>query len=63
MDIDQSWRCVDGVVYTVYQMRLAVNKGRVVAKADNNDTWVRGGSQDDICQRPYRGECGFHSVI
>ncbi|XP_028999438.1 lymphocyte antigen 75 isoform X2 [Betta splendens] len=53
-DIDQSWNCVDGVVYTVYQMRLSVNKDRVVASANNNDTWVRGGSEEDVCQRPYR---------
>ncbi|XP_026175387.1 lymphocyte antigen 75 [Mastacembelus armatus] len=48
-----SWHCREGVVYTVYQMGLAVNEGNVVAKGDTSDTWLRGESQDNICQRPY----------
>uniref|UniRef100_A0A3Q0QN43 Lymphocyte antigen 75 n=1 Tax=Amphilophus citrinellus TaxID=61819 RepID=A0A3Q0QN43_AMPCI len=48
------WRCLDGTVYTVYQMLLTVSKGEVALRRESNDTWVRKGSQDNICQRPYR---------
>lgn len=56
------WRCLDGAVYTVYQMGLAVSDGKVIAKRDSSDVWVREGSNDNICQRPYHGECAFPYV-
>lgn len=53
------WRCLDGAVYTVYEMALVLNNDKVSTKRNTSDTWQRGGSQDSICQKPYRGECGF----
>ncbi|KAM9366820.1 lymphocyte antigen 75 [Symphorus nematophorus] len=47
------WRCLDGAVYTVYQMGLAASDGKVAAKRDTNDTWQRQGTKDNICQKPY----------
>lgn len=49
------WRCLDGSVYTAY-VALVVIDGKLATKQDTPDAWVRGGSQDDICQKPYRGE-------
>uniref|UniRef100_A0A665WQD9 Lymphocyte antigen 75-like n=1 Tax=Echeneis naucrates TaxID=173247 RepID=A0A665WQD9_ECHNA len=52
-----SWVCLDGVVKANsvrYEMGLSVNEGKVSAKENTNDTWVRGGSQVDICETPYR---------
>lgn len=56
------WRCMDGAIYTVYEMALVVTNGTLAAKRDTVDTWVRGGSQDNICQKPYRGECGHFGL-
>ncbi|XP_010728238.2 lymphocyte antigen 75 [Larimichthys crocea] len=47
------WRCLEGAVYTVYEMGLVVSDGKVVAKRDTLDNWLREGSQDNICQRSY----------
>ncbi|KAK2853856.1 hypothetical protein Q5P01_006517 [Channa striata] len=52
--VDLGWHCDGGSVYTVYQMDLAVNKGKITAKVNSTDTWVRGGSRESICHRPYR---------
>ncbi|XP_015226780.1 PREDICTED: lymphocyte antigen 75-like [Cyprinodon variegatus] len=49
-----SWRCLGGSVFTVYQMGLTVSKDKVVVRRDSNETWVRGGSQNNICHVPYR---------
>uniref|UniRef100_A0A8C6SQX0 Lymphocyte antigen 75 n=1 Tax=Neogobius melanostomus TaxID=47308 RepID=A0A8C6SQX0_9GOBI len=48
------WRCRNNLVYTVYNMGLsATAEGKVTAKKEFNDTWVLGGSQDSICEKPY----------
>uniref|UniRef100_A0A3B3ZVH9 Uncharacterized protein n=1 Tax=Periophthalmus magnuspinnatus TaxID=409849 RepID=A0A3B3ZVH9_9GOBI len=48
------WKCRNNLVYTIYQIGLsATTDGKVIAKKEFNDTWVLGGSQDSICQKPY----------
>lgn len=48
------WRCRNNLVYTIYNMGLsATAEGTVAAKKEFNDTWVLGGSQDSICDKPY----------
>lgn len=48
------WRCRNNLVYTVYGMGIsATADGKVIAKKEFNDTWVLGGSQDGICDKPY----------
>lgn len=58
------WRCLDGVVYTAYEMTLAVaDLERVTIQRDStNDSWVRGGSQQNICHKPYRGRSSFDLI-
>lgn len=55
------WRCLDGVVYTAYEMTLAVtDQDQVTTKhASSEDSWLRGGSQQNICHKPYRGRSSF----
>lgn len=53
------WRCLDGTIYTVYEMALVFSNSKLVTKRDTTDNWVRGGSSDNICQKAYRGKCGY----
>ncbi|XP_028835601.1 lymphocyte antigen 75 isoform X2 [Denticeps clupeoides] len=60
LDCDQlgtmmTWDCLNGGVFTVYEMSLSrAENGVVVAKRGASDVWVIGGTDEDICQRPYR---------
>ncbi|KAK7877263.1 hypothetical protein WMY93_032017 [Mugilogobius chulae] len=48
------WRCRNNLVYTLHQMGLAATTdGKVLVKKELNDTWVLGGTQDSICDKPY----------
>lgn len=58
-----SWRCLDGAVYTVYEMALVVNSSKVSARRDAVDTWQRGRTQDNICKKPYRSEFGLTFIL
>ncbi|XP_062383151.1 lymphocyte antigen 75 [Sardina pilchardus] len=50
------WLCVGRAVYTNYEMGLT-RDGKttlVIAKRKPTDGWSRGGSEDNICQQPYK---------
>ncbi|XP_055010415.1 lymphocyte antigen 75 isoform X2 [Boleophthalmus pectinirostris] len=48
------WKCTNNLVYTSAQMGLsATSDGNVIVKMEFNETWVLGGSQDNICQKSY----------
>ncbi|XP_061743336.1 lymphocyte antigen 75 [Nerophis ophidion] len=53
-DLLQWWRCLDDALFTAEQAGLVVDGERAAAKRDSYDKWVRAGSQDSVCQRPYR---------
>ncbi|XP_046886441.1 lymphocyte antigen 75 [Hypomesus transpacificus] len=48
------WFCRGGAVYTQYQISLGTAGSSVRAQRESEDVWMRGGSKDNICQRPYR---------
>ncbi|XP_072516907.1 lymphocyte antigen 75 [Salminus brasiliensis] len=49
------WFCYEGSIYTTYQMRLsAIANGTVLAKRDAPDSWIRGGTSENICQQMYQ---------
>ncbi|XP_051528122.1 lymphocyte antigen 75 isoform X2 [Myxocyprinus asiaticus] len=49
------WKCFEDIINTEYHMKLSMGaEDTVTAKRDATDTWKRGGSSENICQRPYR---------
>lgn len=51
------WRCYEGYIITTFQMKLSVNaSGTVTAKRDTSDSWIRGGTTENICEQPYRSK-------
>ncbi|XP_060735001.1 lymphocyte antigen 75 [Tachysurus vachellii] len=49
------WRCYEGYIITTFQMKLSVNaSGSVTAKRNTSDSWIRGGTTENICEQPYR---------
>ncbi|XP_031414808.1 lymphocyte antigen 75 isoform X1 [Clupea harengus] len=49
------WLCVGQAIYTDYEMGLTRGAGAaVVAKRKPADAWRRGGSEENICQQPYK---------
>uniref|UniRef100_A0A8B9J9R7 Lymphocyte antigen 75 n=1 Tax=Astyanax mexicanus TaxID=7994 RepID=A0A8B9J9R7_ASTMX len=49
------WYCNEGSLFTIYQMKLsATANGTVVAKREAPDSWIRGGTSENICQQMYQ---------
>ncbi|KAI5101821.1 lymphocyte antigen 75, partial [Silurus meridionalis] len=54
-DPSLEWRCSEGYIITIFQMKLSVTAGgNVTAKRDASDSWRRGGTTEAICEQPYR---------
>lgn len=50
------WKCEHHSLYGAARYRLALKGGHVVASTNSSDVWKKGGSEESLCDQPYRGE-------
>lgn len=50
------WKCEQYSLYGAAQFRLALKEGHAIAGTNSSDVWKKGGSEENLCAQPYRGE-------
>ncbi|XP_003796020.1 lymphocyte antigen 75 isoform X1 [Otolemur garnettii] len=48
------WKCDHHSVYGAAQYGLALQSGHAIATTDASDVWKKGGSEESLCDQPYR---------
>lgn len=50
------WKCEHHSLYGAAQYQLALRDGHAIASTNSSDVWKKGGSEENLCAQPYRGE-------
>ncbi|XP_057361522.1 lymphocyte antigen 75 isoform X1 [Manis pentadactyla] len=48
------WKCEHHSLYGAARYRLALKGGHAVASTNSSDVWKKGGSEESLCDQPYR---------
>ncbi|XP_072607791.1 lymphocyte antigen 75 isoform X2 [Vulpes vulpes] len=48
------WKCEHHSLYGAAQYRLALKNGHAIASTNSSDVWKKGGTEENLCDQPYR---------